>query len=343
MKIQKTRRSVDRLAREVLRRSLRYSIITLVTAWVVSVHANAQSWRPEKPVEIIAASGPGGSTDKLARTIQRIMQEEKLVPVAVNVVNKPGGNQTLARAYLNQHPADGHYIDLGNPTLMANHVMGLTPQQYGDFSPIALLLDEYTVFSVRAASPFKTGAEMVKRLAQQPDSLSVGITTLGGANHVALALAAKAAGADVKRLKIVAFKSNSESMTALLGGHIDLVASSAAPAVGHFQQGRTRIVAISASKRMTGALAQVPTWKEQQVSAENSNWRALVGPKGLTSAQIAYWEETAGLIVKSDTWKKELEANFWEDHLLRGRPLHDFLEAESKETKEILSELGLAK
>lgn len=334
---------MDRLTREVLGRRLRYSIFTLVAACVVSVHAHAQAWRPDKPVEIIAASGPGGSTDKLARTIQRILQEEKLVPVAVNVVNKPGGNQTLARAYLNQHAGDGHYIDLGNPTLMANHVMGLTPQQYGDFSPIVLLLDEYTVFSIRADSPFKTGAEMVKRLAQHPDSLSIGITTRGGANHIALALAARAAGADVKRLKIVAFKSNSESMTALLGGHIDLVASSAAPAIGHFQQGRTRIVAISASKRMTGGLAQVPTWKEQQVNAENSNWRALVGPKGLTPAQIAYWEETAVRMVKSDIWQKELEANFWEGHLLRGRPLRDFLEAESKEAKEILSELGLAK
>lgn len=320
-----------------------YSAIAFITACFVFAQAHAQSWRPDKPIEIIAPSGPGGSTDKLARTIQRILQDEKLAPVAVSVVNKPGGNQTLARAYLNQHAGDAHYIDLGNPTLIANQVMGLTPQRYGDFTPIAVLLDEYTVFSVPADSPYKTGADLLKHLAQQPESVSIGITTRGGANHVALALAAKAAGADVKRLKIVSFKSNSESMTALLGGHIDLVASSASPAMGHFGQGRTRIVAISSPKRMTGALTQVPTWKEQGVAAVNSNWRALVGPKGLSAAQIAYWEEAAGRLVKSDAWKKELEANFWEDHLLRGRALRDFLEAESKETKEILSELGLAK
>lgn len=324
-------------------RTIGRAVIAVVFACAILGTAQAQAWKPEKPVEIIAASGPGGSTDKLARTIQRIMQDEKLVPTPVSVVNKAGGNQTLARAYLNQHAGDGHYVDLGNPTLLANYVMGLTPQQYSDFSPMALLLDEYTVFSVRADSPFKTGAELLKRLAQQPDSLSIGITTRGGANHVALALAAKAARAEVKRLKIVSFKSNSESMTALLGGHIDLVASSASPAMGHFQQGRTRIVAISSPSRMTGALATVPTWKEQGVAATNANWRALVGPKGLSDAQIAYWEDVAGRVTRSAAWKKELEANFWEAHLLTGRALRAFLADEHKEHEEILGELGLAK
>lgn len=323
-------------------RSVRCSFLALIACGMLA-QAHAQSWRPEKPVEVIAASGPGGSTDKLARTIQRILQDEKLVPVSVSVLNKPGGNQTIARAYLNQHAGDAHYVDLGNPTLIANRLMGLTEQQYSDFSPLTLLLDEYTVFSVRADSTFETGSELLKRLAQQPDSASIGITTRGGANHLALALAAKSAGVDVKRLKIISFKSNSESMTALLGGHIDLVASSVTPAIGHFRQGKSRIVAISAPKRMTGALAQVPTWKEQGVDAVNSNWRALVGPKGLTAAQIAFWEETAARLAKSAPWKKQLEASFWESHVVQGAALREFLEAQSREMKVILSALELAK
>lgn len=329
--------------RRRLRANFSAAASVLIAACVMSVAASAQSWRPDKPVELIAASGAGGNTDKLARTIQRIMQEEKLVTVPVNVVNKTGGNQTIARTYLNQHPGDGHYMDLGNPTLITNHIMGITPQQPGDFSPIALLLDEYTVFSVRADSPFRNGAELMKRLAQQPDSLSIGLTTRGGANHVALALAAKAAGADVKRLKIVNFKSNGESMTALLGGHIDAVASSASPAIPHLQQGKTRIVAISAPQRLAGALAQVPTLKEQQIEAVNSNWRLLVGPRGLQPAQRAYWEDVAARLTRTSAWKQELEANAWEHHFIRGPQLREFLEAETKKNREVLTEIGLAK
>lgn len=324
-----------------------YRVLQLTAAFtaasLVSGQAQPRSWQPDKPVELIAASGPGGNTDKLARTIQRIMQNEKLVSTPMNVVNKTGGNQTLARVYLNQHPGDGHYLELSNPTLIANHVMGLTQQHYSDFTPIAVLLDEYTVFSVRADAPFKSGAELMQHLARQPDSLSVGLTTRGGANHVALALAVKAAGVEMKRMKIVSFKSNAESMTALLGGHIDLVASSASPALPHFQQGRTKIIAISAPKRMGGVLAHVPTWTEQRIAAVNSNWRALIGPKGMQPVQTAFWEDVASRLSKTDDWKKALESNFWEGHLLTGRALHDFLAAEYKEHKDILSDLGLAK
>jgi putative tricarboxylic transport membrane protein len=325
-----------------LRHALRLAL-ALVAIALLPAQAHGQSWRPDKPVEIIAASGPGGNTDKLARTIQRIIQEEKIVVTPVNVVNKTGGNQTIARVYLNQHPGDGHYLELSNPTLMANHVMGITQQHYGDFTPISVILDEYSVFSVRADSPFKSGAEIMQRLAQQPDSLSVGLTTRGGANHVAFMLAARAVKADMKRLKIVSFKSNAESMTALLGGHIDLVASSASPALPHFQQGRTRIVAISAPKRMSGVLAEVPTWTEQRINAVNSNWRAFIGPKGMPPAQTAYWEEVSSRLSRSDAWKKELAENFWEGHLLTGNALRDFFAAEYKEHQEILGEIGLAK
>ena len=317
--------------------------LAIAAASFLSAPAHAQSWKPDKPVEIIAASGAGGNTDKLARTIQRILQEEKIVTTPLNVVNKTGGNQTLARVYLNQHPGDGHYLELGNPTLMANHVMGLTQQHYSDFTPVAVLLDEYTVFSVRADAPFKSGAELMQHLAKQPDSLSVGLTTRGGANHVALALAVRAAGVDMKRMKIVSFKSNGESMTALLGGHIDLVASSASPALPHFQQGRTRIVAISAPRRMGGVLAQVPTWTEQKINAVNSNWRAFIGPKGLQPAQVAYWEDVVSKLGESATWRKELAENFWELQPRTGRVLQEFLAGEYKEHKEILGEIGLAK
>lgn len=65
--------------------------------------AQAPAWRPEKAVELISSSAPGGSNDKTGRAIQKIPQDDKILAVPVNVVNKPGGNKTLARAYVNMH------------------------------------------------------------------------------------------------------------------------------------------------------------------------------------------------------------------------------------------------
>lgn len=301
------------------------------------------AWRPDKAVELITPSGAGGSNDKVARTLQKIMQNEKLVPVPVNVVNKPGGNQTLSRAYLNQHPGDAHYFDIGNPTLISNHIMGVSTQHHSDFTPIALLINEYTVFTVKADSPIKTVKDLFERLKKDPESVAVGVSNLGGTNHVTLALAARATGADVRRLKIVVFKSNSESITAVLGGHLQMVAASLPSVLAQVLAGNARVLAVGAPRRMTGALAEVPTLRESGVNVTASNWRAIIGPKGLAATQIAYWEGVLAKAVASEEWKKQLEADHWESNFLDSREFGRFLDAEYGENRAIMTELGLAK
>ena len=310
---------------------------------VMEARAQPAGWRPERAVELIASSAPGGSNDKTARNIQKIMQNEKLVTVPINVVNKPGGNQTLARAYLNQHAADAHYFDIGNPTLLANHIMGVSPQHHTDFTPIALLLNEYTVFTVKADSPIRNARDLIDRLKQDPESVGVGISNRGGTNHVTLSLAAKLAGVDPRRLKVVVFKSNSESMTAVLGGHLQMVASTITAVIGQVQAGKARIVAVGAPRRMGGVLAEVPTLREQGIDVVQSNWRAIVGPKGLNTAQIAFWEGVLAKVVATEDWKKDLDGQYWEGNFLTSKEFSKFLEAEYNETKAIMTDLGLAK
>src|SRR5688500_10211178 len=77
---------------------------------VASAVCAAQTWSPQKNVEIVAASAPGGSNDNTARTLERIFSMHKLVPVTLTVVNKPGGGATIAHTYVNQRAGDPHYL-----------------------------------------------------------------------------------------------------------------------------------------------------------------------------------------------------------------------------------------
>lgn len=143
----------------VTRRSI--SVAVWIAALAVQIATEAWSqpaWRPEKPVELIVSSGAGGSNDQVARVIQKILQDEKLLAVPVAVLNKAGGNQTLAPAHLSQHAADPHYLFLANTNLMANHISGVTPMNFTDFTSIAVIILEHTAFTVRADSPIKTCA-----------------------------------------------------------------------------------------------------------------------------------------------------------------------------------------
>ena len=131
--------------------ALRLAAGCVVLAIVVAPAA-AQQWKPSKPVELVVGSSPGGSPDVMARLVQRIFQNNGLVPSST-VVNKPGAANTIGWAYLNQHAGDAHYIATYSPVLIGNRIMGTTQLNYQDFTPLNILAREYVVISVRADSP----------------------------------------------------------------------------------------------------------------------------------------------------------------------------------------------
>lgn len=329
----------------VKKRSMKSAATVIASAVVVTLGvaqpAAAQGWKPERPVELLVSSAPGGSNDRIARIIQKIAQEQKLTPVPISVINRPGGNQTISRAYINQNPGDAHYLDVGNPTLIANQVAGR--QQYGDFTPIALMVNEFAAFTVRADSPLRNAQDLVAQLKKDPESVAVGVSNRGGTNHLTLLLLAKAAGIDARRLKVVVFKTNAEGLTAMLGGHIQLVSSAVATAVGQMRDGKARIISVSAPQRMGGDLAQVPTLREQGYDVSLSNWRAIIGPRGLNPAQVAFWEDVLSKVVATDEWKGVLEKQFWDGNFLRSREFAKYMDHEYAQTKSVMIDLGLAK
>ena len=208
--------------------------------------ANAADWKPDKRVEIIVPSGPGGGNDRVARLVHKVIQDGKLVDAVTAVVNKPGGGATIGYAYLNQHPGDGHFLVITSVTLIADYLTGRATISHTDLTPVAQLFTEYVAFAVRPDSKFRTGKDLLAALKTDAGSVSAAIaTSLGNHNHAALGLVARAAGGDARRLKIAVFNSGSDSLSAALGGHVDLVVIPAATALPHMQAGRIRFIAVT--------------------------------------------------------------------------------------------------
>ena len=198
--------------------------------------------------------------------------------------------------------------------------------------------------SVKADSPIKTGRDLVQRLKESPDAVSVGIATaIGNHIHMGIALPMKAAGVDIKRMKVVAFKSSGQSLTALLGGHIEVAASTFAALAPHVSAGKLRIIGLSAPQRMSGSLAGIPTWKEQGADAVFDSWRGVVAAKDIGETQSKYWQSAFAMLSQTEEWKKDIEKNFRVNHYLGGREARRYWDEQYKELEEALTELGLAK
>ncbi len=306
--------------------------------------AFAQSWQPQKNVEIVAASGPGGSNDNTARTIERTLAATKLVPTTLTVVNKPGGGGNIAATYVAQRAGDAHYLLVVTSGMASNHIIGASTLTVADFTPIAMMLQDYVVFAVAANSPLASGRDLAERLKKDPRSLTIGFAnTFGGSRHVAAGLLLKSLGGNPRDLKPVVFKGSAEAIPAVLGGHIDLAVIGAVNAIAHVSNARMRVLGVAAPQRLTGVLANAPTWREQGVNLVSGSWRGVFGPKGLTTPQITYWENALRKVADSPEWKADLEKNYWSDHFVTGAALKKELEQEYAADKAVLVDLGLAK
>jgi putative tricarboxylic transport membrane protein len=142
----------------------------------------------------------------------------------------------------------------------------------------------------------------------------------------------------------VIFKTNAESMTAAMGGHIQAVVSSVSAALPQAQAGNTRMLAVVAPQRGTGAIAQIPTTREQGIDATGiSNWRAIFAAKGVTPAQAAYWDDALAKMAASEEWKKEVEGTNMAQRYMRAAAFSKFLDAEHAATRAVMADLGLTK
>lgn len=332
------------------RRHLVLTVTARVAAgWVAAaVSAGAiaavPAWKPEKPVELIAPSAPGGGTDTTARKIQKILEEKRLIDVPAAVVNKTGGGGSVALAYLSQHAGNGHYVAVMPQLIVTNYINGKSSYNYTDFTPLALLTSEYTGFAVKTDSPIRTAKDLLARLKSDPGSISIAVgTSLGGANHITSALATQAAGGDVKKLKLVVFKSSAESITALLGGHVDVVSSSVSLYRAQLPAGTLRLIAIAAPRRSEGALAAVPTWKELGYDIVVDNWRAVFGPPKMSQAQIDYWDAVTARLSQGEEWKEDVKRSLWENNYLGSKEYLKYLDGEYERLRRVLSDLGMAK
>ncbi|MEY3762470.1 MAG: tricarboxylate binding receptor, partial [Pseudomonadota bacterium] len=168
---------------------LKISSLSLLTFLSFMTAGHAQTWEPTKNVEIVVYAAPGGSNDKTARAIEKAVASKKLINTTMTVVNKTGGGGNIQLNYMTQHAGDAHFLMVTTPTLLASHITGSSSQNHKDFSPIASMINDYSVFAVNADSALKTGKDVVDKLKANPRSLSIGFAgALGGHNHVAAGL-----------------------------------------------------------------------------------------------------------------------------------------------------------
>jgi putative tricarboxylic transport membrane protein len=302
--------------------------------------APAQGWKPERNVELTIPTSPGGSNDIAGRIIHKLWNDLKLLPVQSAVVNRSGGEHIVAYTYIQQRSGDPYSIGLMSTPMLVNPIGGRTQLTHNDLTPIAYLITEPMVAVVRADSPIRTGKDLVEALEKNPGALSIALTSNG--HRISIGLPLQKAGVNVKAVRMPAFKGGGETTTAVLGGHADVQITSVSTSVPHVTGGQMRAIAVSSTRRLGGVMASVPTWQELGYQSSGS-WKGVVAPKGLTPAQIAFWEDVMRRTAQSDEILQYAEKNLWLVEFKGAAETRKWLDDETAALKVIMTELGLIK
>jgi len=313
--------------------------LVMVAGLAFAAPVFAQGFTPTRPVEVVVHTGPGGGSDVLARAVALIIENEKLVPVRMQVANKPGGGGTVAAAYLAEKKGESHTIGfftgvwLTNPLTIEKATVTLK-----DLTPIARLVLEPAVIAVKADAPYKTLGDFVNAAKQKPGELKQSGGSITSRDNVVRQQLQKVSGA---RWAFISFPGGGERIAALLGGHVNMMVIEPAEAGEHIRAGNMRVLAQVSDKRLP-AYPNVPTLKEAGFDVTPvPQVRGVVAPPGIPRENVVYWEGVFKKLSQTESWKKFLADNQFEDGYQGAADLTRFYDDFSQQMRVVLQEAGI--
>ena len=315
-------------------------------ASALAAGARADTWQPTGQVEYVIPAAAGGAVDTYGRVMKKFLDGRNALngqPFLIS--NKPGGNGMIAAAPVVARPGDGTIFTMLSTGFMLGQILGeFKHDLLKDFTIGPIFFEEALVVAVRADSPIQDGRDLVARLKKDPASLRFAVAP-GFNNHIHIGLLKplKVAGVDTAKLTVAPFRSSAESVTALRGGHVDVVSSSSTNVVNGVQSGALRVLAVSSAERLGGALAKVPTWKEQGVDSVFTSVQGVVFPRDLTPAQIRFWDDRFRELSQAPEWLASMAQFEVTPRFMDHAQAQAYLQREFKTSSQMLRELGMIK
>jgi len=259
--------------------TLRLLTLFLALLFLTAPAADAQEPFPARPITLVAPFPPGGVADLTARPVAAAM--EKVLKNPVVVVNKTGAAGAVGMSFVANSKPDGYTLLLALSSISiipeADKLFNRTPAyNMTQLSPIALISADPTILVVAADRPWKSVKEFVEDAKRRPGEISFSSSGVYGTLHMATEMLSHAGGI---KLKHVPFGGAGPALTAILGGHVDALASGPAVVLPHIKAGKLRPLAGWGAKRVA-ALPDLPTFKELGYDIEFYIWAGVFAPTG---------------------------------------------------------------
>jgi putative tricarboxylic transport membrane protein len=316
-------------------------IVVLVVMLTSVVGSQSAEWRPNKPIQFVVPYAPGGGSDVLARTIANVIDGEKLCPVPMIVVNQAGGSGTIGMTTVAQSPGNTHMLmTFISGQVTSPLVAGKGVATFHDLTLICQLAIDEQLIVVKTDSPLKTVEDIVAAAKRNPGTLTIGGTATGQEDQMCNRLFERAA--DIK-LRYVPFNSGGECITALLGGHVNMIWANPPEFVPQWEAKMVRPVVVAKANRMP-EFPDVPTFKEKGYDVVFLFFRGIAAPSKIPPETVAFYENMMKRMSESQGWKEKYLKHYMLSQGWMGSKEFTQSVTKSEEVfKGILKDLGLLK
>lgn len=297
------------------------------------------------PAECIAPARPGGGFDLTCQLVKELLALPLPEPAAeVTVKYLPGGIGAVAfdRAVTQRWSDPRQFIAFSTGSLVNLAQGKFGPHEAGDVRWLATLGTEYGVFAVRRNSRIASLSALVQLLRGNAAAAVFGAGgTVGSQDWIKAALLVKAAGSDHRAMRFVAFEGGGQAVAALRGGHVDVFCGDAAEARAGVDAGELRMLAVLAPQRLPGALAAVPTAREQGVDLVWPTVRGLYMGPGVPERSYQEWVKTLRRLMATPQFAQLARARGLEPWPVAGAEVEAYAREQTARMRELARSLGL--
>ena len=262
----------------------------------------AQATWPNGPVTFVVGYAAGGSTDINARELANVMTP--VIGQQIIIDNKGGAAGSIGLRMVANAKPDGQtlFVAVGTNVIINPHVQKGMIDTLASLAPICQVTDYQYVLVVGKNVPANNAAELVAMAKKDPEKLTYSSSGVGGNNHLAGALFAKAAGV---QLTHVPYKGTGPAVADVISGQITMNFSSLPPAVSQVKGGNLKALAVTGNKRVK-SMPDVPTLKEQGIDVVVTSWQGLFAPAKTPADILDKIDKATKQAMKNPKWEEAL-------------------------------------
>ena len=302
---------------------------------ILSSAAQARDF-PTRPVTFIVPWPAGGTTDIAIRALAVATEAHLGQPIII--ANKPGASGTLGPMQMAATATGDGYTIAQIPlnVFRAPFVRKTTFDPSRDLSYVIGLTGYTFGVVVRSDAPWKTFQDLLVDAKARPGKITYGSPGVGTTPHVVMAQIAEMRNIDWIH---VPFKGTSETINALLGGHVDTVADGSAwgPMVN---DGKLRLLVTWGPAR-TANWQNVPTLKDIGIDIIANAPYGLAGPKTLDPEIVKVLHDAFKNGMTEPSYVAALKGLDQEPFYMNSEDYRAFATREMIEQKRLVGELGL--